>query len=48
MYAYTVNASMHLFLLEKCTDAFKALWAKGLPVFLQAKKSPRIGGLCLT
>lgn len=38
MYAYTVNAQMHLFLLSECTSAFRTLWARGLPVFYGRKK----------
>ncbi|SEE25833.1 hypothetical protein SAMN04515675_4651 [Pseudomonas costantinii] len=39
MYAYTVNAQMHLFLPDKCTDAFKALQAEGLMIFFRRKKA---------
>jgi hypothetical protein len=46
MYAYTVNAQMHLFCLPKCTDAFEALWAEGLRIFT-GEKNPLAGGLFL-
>ena len=38
MYAYTVNAQMHLFLPCKCTNALKAAQAKGLRVSTGEKK----------
>jgi hypothetical protein len=39
MYAYTVNAQMHLFLPNKCTNALEALLAKGLMPFYRRKKA---------
>src|SRR3989344_2100451 len=39
MYAYTVNAQMHLFLSNKCIGALGALLAKGLMPFYRRKKA---------
>src|SRR5471032_2204604 len=47
MYAYTVNAQMHLFLPWKCMRAFAALRAKGLVVFCRRKKARAMAGAVL-
>ena len=47
MYAYTVNAQMHLFSASKCTDAFTALLAGGLAVFDRRKKARTSAGFVL-
>lgn len=41
MYAYTVNAQMHLFSDSKCMNAFSTLWAAGLVIFHRRKKPAR-------
>jgi len=45
MYAYTVNAQMHLFLPWKCMRAFAALRAEGLVVFCRRKKARAMAGV---
>lgn len=47
MYAYTVNAQMHLFSLFKCTNAFLSLWTAGLVVFSRRKKARSLAGYFL-